>query len=161
MFALPADVPVRWFDEFLGVGYRYYDLRMNVFPILPDKKQANKIWQEVINWWPDPSIKIRFVEVDDDYWFVMTADSPFPDSNRAFFKLLKRSEHYERFKKGHEGEAYLRLGTYKQKDESPQVELLKKKKIVTDIKFLYESEVKEDALAWTCLYQNKYKNKVE
>lgn len=158
---MSEETSITWVDDFLGVGYRYYDLRMNVLPLFPDKKQAIKIWQDVINWWSDPSIKIRFVEVGDDYWFVMGGDSPFPDSNKSFFKLLKKSEHYERFKKGHEGEAFLRLGIYKQKDKFFHMELLKKKKIVTDIKFLQESEVKEDPLAWNCLYHNKYKNAVK
>jgi hypothetical protein len=155
---LSEETSISWVDDFLGVGYRYYDLRMNVLPLFPDKKQAIKIWQDVINWWADPSIKIRFVEVGDDYWFVMGGDSPFPDSNKYFFKLLKKSEHYERFKKGHEGEAFLRLGIYKQKDKFFHIELLKKKKIVTDIKFLQENDVKKDSLAWNCLYHNKYKN---
>ena len=66
MLALSEATSIPWVQDFLGVGYRYYDLRMNVFPLFPDKKQANKRWQDVINWWPDPSIKIRFVEIEDD-----------------------------------------------------------------------------------------------
>ena len=42
------------------------------------------------------------------------------------------------------------------KFESFQVNLLKKKKTITDIEFLQESQVKDDALAWNCLYVNKY-----
>ena len=110
-------------------------------------------------------------------------------------KVLPKSEHYERFKKGHGGEAYLRLGIFAKKFkidvkndavcncghikedhhedkdndeclyedcdckkfESFQVTLLKKKKTITDIKFLQEDEVKDDSLAWNCLYVNKYK----
>lgn len=44
------------------------------------------------------------------------------------------------------------------KFESFQVTLLKKKKTITDIKFLSEDKFKEDALSWNCLYVNKYKN---
>lgn len=157
MFALPNEYLNQWFDGFLGVGYRFYDLRMNVFPIFSDKKQAIKIWEDVIKWWVDPSIKIRFVEIGDDYWFVMGGNSPFPESNKSFFKVLKKSEHYERFKKGHDGEAYLRMGIYREKDESSPVALFKKKKLVTDIKFLQESNVKDDVLVWNCLYHNKPK----
>lgn len=157
LFALSNEHAIQWMDDFLGVGYRFYDLMMNVFPIFSDKKQAIKIWESVIKWWIDPSIKIRFVEAGDDYWFVMGGDSPFPESNKSFFKLLKKSEHYERFKKGHDGEAYLRMGIYREKDKSSPVALFKKKKIVTDIKFLQESEVKDDPLAWSCLHHNKYK----
>lgn len=151
-----TDEPViSWMDDFLGVGYRFYDLRMNVFPIFSDKKQANKIWESVIKWWADPTIKIRFVEIGEDYWFVMGGNSPFPESNKSFFKVLKKSDHYERFKKGHDGEAYLRMGIYKEKNKSSPVDLFKKKKLVTNIKFLQESQVKDDELAWNCLYYNK------
>lgn len=157
LFAVSYEHEIQWIDNFLGVGYRFYDLRMNVFLIFSDKKQAIQIWEKVIKWWVDPSIKIRFVEVGDDYWFVMGGDSPFPESNKSFFKVLKISEHYKRFKKGHEGQAYLRMGIYREKDKSSPVSLFKKKKIITDMKFLQESEVKDDALSWNCLYHNKYK----
>ena len=185
--------PVPWFDDFLGVAYRYYDLRMNVVPLFSDRKEATNLWIESLHWWVDPSIKIRFVESGDEYWFVMGSESQKPDSNLSFFKKLAKSDNYERFKKGHGGEAYLRLGVYlKQtlseakknamcncghiaddhdegdddvclyntceckKFSSFQITLLKKKKTVTDILFLDEKDVKEDPLAWNCLYVNKY-----
>ena len=37
--------------------------------------------------------------------------------------------------------------------------MLKKKKTVTNIKFLSEVEIKEDVLAWNCLSVNKYAKK--
>ncbi len=116
---------IRWFSEIIGVAYRYYDLRMNVIPLFRGRKEATEIWNEVVNWWSDPSIKIRFVETEDSNWFIMGSDSMRPDTNMSFFKILPKSEHYERFKKGHGGEAYLRLGTYTKK---------------------YRNEVKDDAI---------------
>ena len=56
--------------------------------------------------------------MENDYWFIMGSDSQKPDTNLAFFKILPKSEHYERFKKGHGGEAYLRLGVYAKKSLS-------------------------------------------
>ena len=50
--------------------------------------------------------------MENDYWFIMGSDSQKPDTNLAFFKVLPKSENYERFKAGHGGEAYLRLGVY-------------------------------------------------
>ncbi len=184
------------FSDFLGVAYRYYDLRMNVIPLFSERKQAVNLWHDTIHWWNDQSIKIRFVETDDKYWFVMGSDSSKPQTNQSFFKILDKSANYERFKKGHAGEAYLRLGTYRKKlkndvkddavcncghikedheldrdqdtclveechckkFETFQVNLLKKKKTITDIKFLQEDEVKDDPLTWNCLYLNKYRN---
>ena len=192
---MSKEASIPWFGDFLGVAYRYYDLRMNVVPLFEERKKAANIWRETIHWWHDHSIKIRFVESGDKYWFIMGGDSSRPETNQSFFKELAKSENFERFKKGHGGEAYLRLGTYTKKYkkdvkddavcncghikedheiepdnddclvedctckkfESFQVNLLKRKKTVTDIKFLEEDEVKDDPLTWNCLYVNKYK----
>jgi len=196
---LSAQSSIPWNNEFIGIAYRYYDLRMNVVPLFQDKKEANNLWIETIQWWSDPTIKIRFVESGDNYWFIMGADSKKPETNLSLFKVLKKSENYERFKSGHGGEAYLRLGVYSQKfkndvkddavcncghikedhDDSEDNDecyyedcnckkfesfLLnlyprKKKKTVTDIKFVQEDQVKDDPLTWNCLYINKYKKK--
>ncbi len=182
-----------WYDDFVGVAYRYYDLRMNVVPLFTDRKEAASLWHDTIHSWVDPSIKIRFLELDDKYWFIMGADSQKPDTNLSFFKELSKSENYERFKKGHGGEEYLRLGVYAKKslndvkkdaicecsheaqdhDEgdddvclfnkcsckkfsSFQVNLLKKKKTITDIEFLEEKDMKNDPLVWNCINANKF-----
>lgn len=186
---------IPWFDDFIGVAYRYYDLRMNVVPLFTDRTESVSLWHDVIHWWLDPSIKIRFVETGNDYWFIMGGDSQRPDTDLNFFKVLPKSENYSRFKKGHGGEAYLRLGIYADKsladvkkdalctckheaadhDEgdgdvclynncdcksfsSFQVTLLKRKKTITDIKFLTEAEIKDDPLVWNCFNSNKYNN---
>ena len=182
-----------WFEDFVGVAYRYFDLRMNVVPLFNDRKRSTNLWHDTIHWWVDPAIKIRFVESGDKYWFVMGSESQKPETNLSFFKELPKSEHYERFKKGHGGEAYLRLGVYTKKDlanakkhdlcnckheavdhdegdddvclyndcsckkfSSFQVNLLKRKKTITDIEFIDEADVKDDPLAWNCLNANKY-----
>lgn len=184
---------IPWFDDFVGVAYRYYDLRMNVVPLFTDRKESLSLWHDTIHWWVDPSIKVRFVEDNDQYWFIMGSDSQKPATNLSFYKILPKSENYERFKKGHGGEAYLRLGVYADKllddvkkdavcscgheaqdhDEgdgdvclfnkcdckkfsSFQVNLLKKKKTITDIKFLDEKDIKNDPLAWNCFNVHKY-----
>lgn len=190
--------PIPWFDDIQGVAYRYYDLRMNVAPLIADQKQSLYIWQETIHWWLDHTIKIRFVESDGDgtYWFIMGAQTQRPSSNLSFYKNLPISDNYERFKKGHDGEAYLRLGVYKKKaleeakggeickcgheasdhDENDndaclykvcdckefvtfQVTLSRRKKTVTDIEFISESDeeaVRGDPLVWNCMYTHKY-----
>jgi len=194
---LPSDSPIPWFDDFIGIAYRYYDLRMNLVPLFDDFKKAQAFWRETIKWWNDHSIKIRFVETGDTYWFIMGAESRKTEDNRFLFKVLPKSSHYDRFKKGQEGTAYLRLGTYSKKFkkdvkddakcncghikedheegkgndsclfedcdcrkfETFQINMLKKKKTVTDIKFLTEAEIKDDVLAWNCFSVNKYVKK--
>lgn len=177
----------------MGVAYRYYDLRMNIVPLFSDRKDALQIWHDTIHWWLDHSIKVRFVESGDQYWFIMGSDSQHPNNNLSFFKTLHKSENYERFKRGHGGEAYLRLGMYTKKTlkevkgdelcncghmaedhddedndeclfedcncktfQSFQVNLLKRKKTISNIEFMQEDEIKNDPLAWNCLNVNKY-----
>ena len=194
---MPSDSPISWFDNFVGIAYRYYDLRMNLIPLFGDFKKAQAFWRETIKWWNDHSIKIRFVETGDTYWFIMGAESRKTEDNRFLFKVLPKSSHYDRFKKGQEGTAYLRLGTYSKKSkkdvkddakcncghikedheegkdndsclfedcdcrkfETFQINMLKKKKTVTNIKFLTEAEIKDDVLAWNCFSVNKYAEK--
>ncbi len=191
---MSSEHSVPWNGDFLGIAYRYFDLRMNVAPLFADRKPAAGLWHETIHWWPDYSIKLRFVETTDQYWFILGSDSQRPATNLGFCKLLDKSQSYERFKKGYGGEAYLRLGVFSKKYkkdvkddalcncghemfdhgetpseedclyeecnckkfESFEVKLLKKKKTITDIKFLNESQVRDDALAWNCLNFNKY-----
>jgi len=194
---LSSDSSYQWFDDFVGIAYRYYDLRMNLLPLFDDFKKAQAFWRETIKWWNDHSIKIRFVETGDTYWFIMGAESRMVKNNRFLFKVLPKSSHYDRFKKGQEGTAYLRLGSYStklkkdvkadakcncghikedheegkdddsclfeecdcNKFETFQINMLKKKKTVTDIKFLTETEIKDDVLAWNCFSVNKYAEK--
>jgi len=194
---LSSDSSYQWFDDFVGVAYRYYDLRMNLVPLFHDFKKARVFWIDTIKWWNDHSIKIRFVETGDTYWFIMGAESRMVKNNRFLFKVLPKSSHYDRFKKGQEGTAYLRLGSYStkfkkdvkadakcncghikedheegkdddsclfeecdcNKFETFQINMLKKKKTVTDIKFLTETEIKDDVLAWNCFSVNKYTEK--
>ncbi len=194
---MTSDSPVQWFDDFNGVAYRYFEERMTVIPLFSDLKKANSFWRETVHWWNDHSIKIRFVETGDTYWFIIGAESRNPKNNRFFFKVLSKSPHYDRFKKGNEGSAHLRLGTHSikfkknvkddakcncghikedheegkdddsclfeacdcKKFETFQLNFLKKKKTVTDIKFLTEAEIKDDVLAWNCFSVNKYVKK--
>lgn len=110
-----ADSRIVWSSDFLGLGYRYYDLRMNVAPLFENRKRAVGVWHDVIRWWIDPTIRLRFIEDKESYWFVIAAESKRPESNVAFFHSMPLSKHYERFKSGIEGEAYLRLGMYARK----------------------------------------------
>ncbi len=165
---------------------------MNVVPLFLDRREGLKIWQNVIHWWSDMSVRIRFVENDKQYWFIMGAESKRPDTNLSFYKVLTRSPHYERFKAGWDEAAYLRFGEYsvqdikKAKDSdmcncghlagdhadddgssecleeecsckeyaSTQIYMLKRKKTVTDIIFMDESQVRDDPLAWNCINAN-------
>ena len=112
---MSENASISWYDDFLGVAYRYFDIRMNVVLMFNENKPTRDLWYETMHWWNDHTIKIRFVETGDDYWFVMGADSRRPDTNKYFYKILEKSANYERFKKGHQGSAYMRFGIYSRK----------------------------------------------
>ncbi len=171
---------------------------MNLALMFPERKEASTLWLETVHWWNDHTIKVRFVEIGDNYWIIIGADSRKPSTNKSFYKILPKSENYERFKKGHNGSAILRFAVYTKKFindvkndvpcdcghrkddhndeennyyclyeecnckkfESFQINLMKKKKVVTNIKFMSEDEVKDDSLAWNCFNRHKY-NKTE
>ena len=191
---MSENISINWHEDFLGVAYRFFDVRMNIALMFPERKIASNLWLETVHWWNDHTIKVRFVEIGDDYWFIIGADSRKPSTNKSFYKILPKSENYERFKKGHNGSAILRFAVYTKKfiedvkndvpcdcghrkddhnDEENdyyclyeecdckkferfQINLMKKKKVVTNIKFMSEDEVKDDSLAWNCLNRHKY-----
>ena len=195
---MSENTSINWQENFLGVAYRFFDVRMNIALMFPERKEASNLWLETVHWWNDHTIKVRFVEIGDEYWFIAGADSRKPSTNKSFYKILPKSENYERFKKGHNGSAILRFAVYTKKFvdgvkndalcdcghrkddhnfekndyyclyedcnckkfESFQINLMKKKKVVTNIKFKNEDEVKDDSLAWNCLNRHKY-NKTE
>jgi hypothetical protein len=153
---------IRWFNDFIGVGYRYYDIYMNVFPMFEDRMYAFKLWKKTIEWWSDDQIKLRFIEGDSNYWFILYGGSEYKDDNTGFVKNVPISENYQRFKEGCENKAILRFGIYKENiknkkanDEKFALELLKKSKSVYDLKFLQYSDLEFDSIEWDCICRNK------
>jgi hypothetical protein len=152
--------PSYWFKDFLGVGYRYHDVFMNVFPLFDDKMFAFKLWKKTIEWWPDDAIKLRFVEQDDSYWFILYGGSVYSNDNSGFVKKVPVSENYERFRVGYEKKVILRFGIYKESVKKKDgikydLEVLKKSKSVYDIAFLKYDELAPDSIESQCIRENK------
>lgn len=135
-----------WFNDFMGVGYHFYDVHTKVLLIFNEKKPLLSAWGKVIKWWPDDEIKMRFVEGNDSYEFVLYGESRILTTRWVFLKALKASEHYKRFKVEYDGAAYLGLALYKPKDDSYELEIFKYRKKVTDVKFLKETDAEEDVI---------------
>jgi hypothetical protein len=129
--------PIFWFNNFVGVGYRYHDIYMNVLPLFKDKRYAFKLWKKTIEWWPDDEIKLRFVEYNDKYWFILYGGS--------------------RFKHGYEKQVLLRFAIYKENknkemtDNKFGLELLKRSKSIFDIKFLNYFDLPSDSIESKCI----------
>ena len=86
---MPPDPLIPWFENFVGIAYRYFEIRMNVVPLFSDLKKAQIFWRETVHWWNDQSIKIRFVETGDTYWFIMGAESRQAKNTNIFSKFFQ------------------------------------------------------------------------
>ena len=139
-------VDTMWFHDFMGVGYHFHDVHTKVLLIFNERKPLLSAWGKVIKWWPDDEIKMRFVEENDSYEFVLYGESRILTTRWVFLKALKASEHYKRFKEDYDGAAYLGLALYKPKDDSYELEIFKYRKKVADVKFLKENDVEEDVI---------------
>jgi hypothetical protein len=141
---LVTDKSVRWFDAFMGVGYEFYEVRTKVILIFDKRKTLFDAWKKVIKWWPDHDIKMRFVETNHSYEFILYANSVALDTKWVFLKALKVSENYKAFKNDYEGAAFLRLGLYRPKGDSYELELFDYTKRVTDVVFLEDANREND-----------------
>jgi hypothetical protein len=153
--------PISWFGNFIGVGYRYHDVYMNVIPLFEDKMFAYRLWKKTIDWWPDDEIKLRFVEQGDSYWLIIYGGSAYKGDNTGFVKKVPMvSENYKRFKVGYEKKAILRFGIYKENlkkedDKKYDLEILKKSKSIYDIAFLKYEELSPESIEWQCIEGSK------
>ena len=139
-----ADTKINWFDDFLGVGYLFYDVRPKILLIFDERRKIANVWNKIIKYWPDDEIKIRFVETEDSFEFVLYCESRILLTTWVFLKSLKTSENYQRFKEDYDGAANFGLSLYKPKDDSYELEIFKYKKRITDLKFLTEPEAELD-----------------
>jgi hypothetical protein len=148
---------ISWFSNIVGVGYRYHDVYMNVLPLFKDKRYAFKLWKKTIEWWPDDEIKLRFVEYNDKYWFILYGGSKYKGEKIGFVKDFLISENYKRFKCGYEKQVILRFAVYKENknkeiaDNKFSLELLKRSKSVYDIEFLQYFDLPSDSVEDQCI----------
>jgi len=119
---------------------------------------AFRLWKKTIEWWPDDKIKLRFIEDDGTYWFILYGGSDYKRDNTGFVKRVPVSENYERFKVGYEKKATLRFGIYKEDAtdyKKYNLEILRKSKSIYDIAFLQYSKLMCESIEWQCIQENK------
>ena len=153
--------PISWFKDFIGVGYRYHDVYMNVIPLFGEKRAAYQLWKKTVDSWPDDEIKLRFVEQADSYWIIIYGGSTYKNENTGFVKKVQASDNYKRFKEGYEKKAILRFGVYKENPKKKpdsrkyELEIFKKSKSVYDISFLKYEDLLPQSIEWHCIEENK------
>ncbi|MFQ5940235.1 MAG: hypothetical protein ACE5KA_00845 [Nitrososphaerales archaeon] len=139
---------VIWFHDFLGVGYRPQDPYVMLLLLFKKRSQASKVWHEVLRWWIDDEIKIRFLEVDGKYQFVMYCETRILENTWVFVKMLKLSDHYRQFRESYKSRAFLGLAVYRPKGESHNLHILKTTKNITDVQFIQEADLEPGSIIW-------------
>jgi len=139
-----TDSKIEWFEDFLGLGYHVYDIRPTIYLIFDGRRKLANTWNQIIKYWPDDEIKMRFFEGDVNYEFILYSQSRILKTTKVFLKSLKISDHYQQFMDEYNGSASLQLAIYFPKDKKYELEIFKFKKKVTDMKFLKKQDSDDD-----------------
>ena len=163
----------KWISDFLGVGYRYTDIYMNILILFTDRKVAIKTWNENIHWWPDDQIILRFIEDEDYYWFILYLQGKdlFSKENIGFLKKNQLTQNYLRFKKNYDEKTILRFALYKTlekkfadkgrnnedsetetgKNTNYELNIFKRMKSIYDVKFLKIDELDDNSFEYSLI----------
>ena len=139
-----TDSKINWFEDFLGLGYHVFDVRPTIYLIFDNKRKLVNAWNQIIKYWPDDEIKMRFFEGDASYEFILYCQSRILQTTHVFLKSLKISDHYQQFMEEYNGSASLQIANYTPKNDEYALEIFKFKKKVTEVKFLKEQDVDDD-----------------
>ena len=163
----------KWISDFLGIGYRYTDIYMNILILFSDRKVAIKTWNENIHWWPDDQIILRFIEDEDYYWFILYLQGKdlFSKENIGFLKKNQLTQNYLRFKKNYDEKTILRFAQYKSlekkiadkgqnnkdaesetgKNANYELNIFKRMKSIYDVKFLKINELDDNSFEYSLI----------
>jgi len=146
------DTKIDWFDDFMGLGYHLYDVRPTVYLILDGRRKISNTWNRIIKYFPDDEIKMRLIEKDSTYEFILYCQSRVLSTTWVFLKSLKISENYKKFKQDYEGVSLFKLALYLPKKGNHRLELFKFEKRITDVKFMTEYEAEQDFILSRALH---------
>jgi hypothetical protein len=146
------DTKIDWFDDFIGLGYHLNDVRPTVYLILDGRRKIVNTWNRIIKYFPDDEIKMRLIEKDSTYEFILYCQSRVLSTTWVFLKSLKISENYKKFKQDYEGVSLFKLALYVPKKGSHHLELFKFEKRITDVKFMTEYEAEQDFILSRALH---------
>lgn len=139
---------ITWYRDFLGMGYKSEDPYTILLLLFRNRSDASKIWHDVLRWWMDDEISIRFVEVNQSYNFIMYCETRILNNTWVFVKTLNMSNHYRKFKESYKRYAFLGLAIYRPKGDSYSLHILKNRKNLSNIQFLQDTDIEEDSIIW-------------
>ena len=139
-----TDSKIDWFEDFIGLGYHVFDVRPTVYLIFDNKRTLVNAWNQIIKYWPDDEIKMKFFEGDTHYEFILYCQSRILQKTNVFLKSLKISDHYKQFIEEYIGSASLQIANYSPKNKKYELEIFKFKKKITDIQLLKKQDNVDD-----------------
>jgi hypothetical protein len=148
--------PKLWYSEFLGVGYRYHDIYMNVLLLFSDRSIAVKLWNRSIDGWADDQVKLMFIEDVENYWFILFQEgsSLLLKEDVGFIKCVPISNNYVKFKNRCELKVIVRFAIYSTRSRANEKEnvsydlrLLKKIKYAYGVEFLHYDDIPKHGTA--------------
>jgi hypothetical protein len=85
---------IELFQDFMGVGYFFHDVRPNVLLIFDNRRALVNTWSKIIKWWPDPDIRMVLIEKQNpaSYEFYLHSDSKILNTKWVFLKSLKMEQ---------------------------------------------------------------------
>jgi len=135
-----------WFTDYLGIGYLHNTKGWFVFPVFTSLSNAHRIWRKQMQNTNEHALKMRFIEDGSEYRFILY---PHPlqreEVNFGFYRRLSSSETYSVFKQNFSGNAFF---TFAALGNGPTPEFLNESKLVSDIKFMKNTEVKKNSVEW-------------
>jgi hypothetical protein len=146
-----SDSKIEWFEDLLGLGYHVFDVRPTVYLIFDNKKKLVNAWNQIIKYWPDYEIKMRFFEGDTNYEFILYCQSRILQKTNVFLKSLKLSDNYQQFMEEYNGSASLQVANYSPKNKKYGLEIFKFKKKVIDVQFLKKEDTVDDFIVLQAL----------
>jgi hypothetical protein len=153
-----------WYSEFLGVGYRYHDIYMNVLLLFSKGAEAIKLWNQSIDGWSDDQVKLVFIEDGECYWLVLFQEgsSILLKKDIGFIKCVPMSDNYLKFKNRYEVKVIIRFAIYNAKSGTNEkanvpydLRLLKKIKYAYGVEFLHYADIPKNGTAFEAISKVK------
>ncbi len=135
-----------WFTDYFGIGYSIDKKGWSVFPIFSNPLSAKMIWNDQIESVDEQTLKMRFIEYENEYKFILF---PFPFEkdrvNFGFYRSISSLKTYKVFKRNLPIKAFFTFGTF---GDGFKPNILNKSKVVSDIQFFKKADVKENSIEW-------------
>ncbi len=140
------NINIFWCTDFLGISYLRKQNEWMVIPVFTSRSNAEKLWDEQIQSIDEKTLKMRFIEQSSNYKFILYSLPLSKEKlNIGFYRSISSFKTYNFFKANFSGDVYFTLGIL---GDGAHPEYLTESKLVTDVKFLKDTEVEKNSVEW-------------